>query len=121
MPDLHALALDGRLAADEADRARAADDYGHLVHRLPQAVVYPASAEDVRRVVRYAAPRLPVAPRGRGHSTQGQAQAAGGLVLDLAGLTALRELGPGEALVEAGSTWRALLRQTLPRGLTPRC
>ena len=35
--------LDGELRFDEVSRAAAADDFGHLVHRTPAAVLLPAS------------------------------------------------------------------------------
>src|SRR6266571_6944553 len=42
----HVPPLDGRLLFDDADRAAAADDFGHIVHRRPVAVLQPGSIED---------------------------------------------------------------------------
>jgi FAD/FMN-containing dehydrogenase len=56
----------------------------------PTAVVRPASAEEVARVVALAAGRgLALAVRGGGHSLAGHSTNDGGVVLDLSGMTAL--------------------------------
>ena len=74
--------LDGELVVDEASRTEAADDYGHIVHRKPVAVLRPGSVRDIATVVKFANKHgLKVATRGQGHSTFGQAQAGGGVVL----------------------------------------
>jgi cytokinin dehydrogenase len=113
-------ALDGELVLDPAALAAAADDYGHLVSRTPVAVLRPGSVQDVVRVVRFARRRgIAVAARGQGHSTNGQAQVAGGVVIDMATLAAVHEIGPDRAVVDAGVTWFELARETLARGLTP--
>ncbi|NUT29265.1 MAG: oxidoreductase, partial [Streptomyces sp.] len=39
--------LDGTLLTDTASRAAVADDYGHIVHRTPAAVLRPGSVRDV--------------------------------------------------------------------------
>ena len=46
--------LDGELAFDAATLAAAADDFGHIVHALPQAVLRPGSARDVQKLIRFA-------------------------------------------------------------------
>ncbi len=115
----HVPPLDGRLLFDDADRAAAADDFGHIVHRRPVAVLQPGSIEDVAAMVRFChAHRVPVAARGAGHATFGQAQAAGGLVIEMATLDAV-SVAADRVVVEAGARWSALLAETLPHGLTP--
>src|SRR5678815_2576308 len=47
-------AFDGVLLLDDASRAIAADDFGHLVHRQPLAVLKPATVDDVVKLVRFA-------------------------------------------------------------------
>lgn len=112
--------FDGSLLTDGASLAAAADDYGHMVHRQPSAVLKPGSVNDVVEMVRFARRNgIKVAARGQGHSTQGQAQVEAGVVVDMSTLNAIREVNPADALVEGGARWIDLLQQTIPQGLTP--
>jgi cytokinin dehydrogenase len=112
--------FDGVLLLDEASRAAAADDFGHLVHRQPLAVLKPDSVNDVVEVVRFARRNnIHVAARGQGHSTQGQAQVEAGVVVDMSTLATVHEINPTNALVDGGTRWLDLLVQTIPQGLTP--
>jgi cytokinin dehydrogenase len=117
--------LDGQLLVDPASLAAAADDFGHIVHDTPIAVLVPGSVADIVRVVLFArAHGLKVAAsRGQGdnesHSTQGQAQAQGGIVVDMSALSTIHEVNEHDALVDAGVHWSALLEQTVPLGLSP--
>lgn len=112
--------FDGSLLTDGASLAAAADDFGHMVHRQPSAVLKPASVNDVVEMVRFARRNhIKVAARGQGHSTQGQAQVEAGVVIDMSTLAAIREVNPADALVEGGARWIDLLQQTVPQGLTP--
>jgi hypothetical protein len=112
--------LDGTLSTDSASLAAVADDFGHIVHRTPVAVLRPGSAEDVAKVVRFArANGIRVAGRGKGHTAFGQSQAAAGVVIDMSTLNQIHSVGPGAAVVDAGVVWRDLLLATTPAGLTP--
>lgn len=112
--------LDGELVLDPAALAEAADDFGHIVHRTPVAVLRPGSGIDVVRLVRYAnAHRIEVAMRGQGHSTFGQSQVAGGVVIDSRTLNRVHEIRRDRVSVDAGATWLQLATATLERGLTP--
>ncbi|MFC4858758.1 FAD-binding protein [Actinophytocola glycyrrhizae] len=112
--------LDGELVIDEESRAEAADDYGHIVHRRPIAVLRPGSVRDIATVIRFAnAHRLKVAARGQGHSTFGQAQAGGGVVIDSRTLATIHRIGTGHAVVDAGVQWLDLIKATLAGGQTP--
>src|ERR671939_98027 len=112
--------FDGVLLLDEASRTAAADDFGHLVHRQPLAVLRPGSVSDVVKLVRFARlNNIKVAARGQGHSTQGQAQVEAGVVVDMATLATVHEINPTPALVDGGTRWLDLLAQTIPQGLTP--
>src|SRR5215510_14354700 len=92
--------FDGVLLLDDASRAAAADDFGHIVHRQPLAVLRPGSANDVVKLVRFARRNdIQVAARGQGHSTQGQAQVEAGVVVDMATLATVHEINPTNALV----------------------
>jgi FAD/FMN-containing dehydrogenase len=112
--------FDGVLLLDDASRAAAADDFGHLVHREPLAVLKPGSVNDVVELIRFARRNsIHVAARGQGHSTQGQAQVEAGVVVDMATLATVHEINPTNALVDGGTRWLDLLTQTIPQGLTP--
>ena len=65
--------ISGRVLTDDAARDAVATDFGRVIVRKPQVVVCPASADDVARVVKFAARNsLHVATRGGGHSQTGQ-------------------------------------------------
>jgi cytokinin dehydrogenase len=112
--------FDGVLLLDDASRAAAADDFGHLVHRQPLAVLKPGSVEDVVKLVQFARRNnIDVAARGQAHSTQGQAQVEAGVVVDMSTLATVHEVNSTNALVDGGTRWLDLLNQTIPQGLTP--
>jgi len=112
--------LDGTLTTDPAALAAVADDFGHIIHRTPVAVLRPGSVEDVVKVVRFArANNIRVAGRGKGHTAFGQSQAQAGVVIDMTALNQIRSVGPDRAVVDAGVVWRDLLLTTVPLGLTP--
>jgi cytokinin dehydrogenase len=112
--------FDGVLLLDDASRAAAADDFGHLVHRQPLAVLKPGSVNDVVNLVRFARrSNIKLAAQGQSHSTQGQAQVDAGVVVDMTTLSTVHEINPANALVDGGTRWLDLLAQTVPQGLTP--
>jgi FAD/FMN-containing dehydrogenase len=113
--------LDGRLLLDPADLAPYEDDFGHLIHRTPRAVLQPGSVADIAAMIEFCGPRrIPVAPRGQGHQTYGQAQAAGGLVIDMSPLNSITvDPDARTATAGAGAVWSALLTASLTKGLTP--
>lgn len=119
-PGIAIPGLDGELTLDPAALAEAADDFGHIVSRTPIAVLRPASANDVMKMVKYANKHgLKVAMRGQGHSTMGQAQVDGGVVIDSRSLNVIHSIQADRAVVDAGVTWSSLLGSSLPQGLTP--
>lgn len=123
----HATALaedfpsfDGVLLLDQASLDAAADDFGHIVHREPLAVLKPGSVDDVVKLIQFARRNnIKVAARGQAHSTQGQAQVEAGVVVDMATLASVHEINPTNALVDGGTRWLDLLAQSIPQGLTP--
>lgn len=112
--------LSGTVDTDEHSLRWASRDYGDVVHHLPAAVLRPATTADICAVVAHAGQLgLQVVPRGQGHSTGGQAQVLGGVVVDMNQLSDVHEVGPDYLVVDAGARWSDVLRVTLPRGLTP--
>lgn len=112
--------FDGVLLLDDASRAAAADDFGHIVHRQPQAVLRPGSVDDVVKLVQFARRNdIKVAARGQGHSTQGQAQVEAGVVVDMSTLASVHEINSTNALADGGTRWLDLVAATIPQGLTP--
>ncbi|SDM73848.1 FAD-binding protein [Allokutzneria albata] len=88
----------------------ASRDLGRIVSRQPHAVLRPRSAEDVAKVVRFCHDhRIPVAPQGTGHMTQGQRLVEAGLAVDVTALRTVRGHGPGWVDVDAGMLWSDLL------------
>lgn len=113
-------ALDGVLYTDQTSRAAAADDFGHIIQRQPLAVLLPGSTSDIVRMIQYARKhRLKIAGRGQGHSTYGQGQVAGGIVVDMRSLSTIHTISSDRAVVDGGVQWIDLLRATLAQGLTP--
>ena len=113
--------FDGALILDEASRREMAEDFGHIVHRMPAAVLRPGSTEDIVALVRFAHAHGPrVSMRGQAHSAFGQAQAEGGVVIDSRSLQRIHSISSQAAVVDAGVCWSDLLRATLAHGLAPR-
>jgi len=112
--------LDGALFTDSETRAEYADDFGNVVHRTPLAVLQPGSIQDVIRAIRFCrSHRIQVAARGQGHSTAGQSQVQGGLVIDMSTLREIEEQTQAYVVVQGGALWRELLADLIPRGLRP--
>ena len=113
-------ALRGRLHFDAAARAEAADDFGHLVRKLPEGVLRSGSAEDIALAIRWVARRgRRFAARGRGHSVLGRPMAENGIVGDMSRLRAIHGIEGDRVTVDAGATWSEVLAATLPLGLGP--
>jgi cytokinin dehydrogenase len=112
--------LDGVLLTDPASRRLAADDYGHLVHRKPVAVLRPGSVDDIVKIVHFARKRrIRISVRGQAHSGYGQAQARSGIVIDSSTLARIHHIGSDEAVVDPGVVLRTLILTAAGRGVTP--
>lgn len=111
---------DGALLTDDTVLADAGDDFGHVVAHRPAAVLLAGSTADVAALLRIAtAHGVPVAARGMGHSTFGQAQVAGGVVVDLRDVAGIGDIDGDTVTVGAGASWRAVVAATAAHGLTP--
>ena len=112
--------FEGDVNYDSTALDAAADDFGHLVRRVPLAVVRPQSGQDIVVAMRWATEHgSDIAARGQGHSIYGRSQVDGGIVVDMIALNRIHDLGDDRVAVDAGATWRSVLEATLPRGLTP--
>ena len=88
--------LKGELYFDDAVLQSAADDFGHVVHKKPVAVLRPGDAQDIAKLVQFANREgVKVAMRGQGHSFFGQTQVEGGVVIDSSSLNAVRIVKSG--------------------------
>ncbi|HEV3382703.1 MAG TPA: FAD-binding protein [Trebonia sp.] len=118
-PAVRVPALKGKLVFDNAALSTDADDFGHIIHDRPWAVLQPGDINDIVVMLRFCnEQRIPAAPRGQGHATYGQAQASGGLVIETGTLDAIK-VGAGSVEAGAGARWSSVLAATLPQGLTP--
>ncbi|MDI1480125.1 FAD-binding protein [Polyangium sp. y55x31] len=115
--------LDGQLLFAPGDLASAAEDFGHILHHTPIAVLLPGSIADIRALLRFAhAHRIPVGGMsmiGNTHSVYGQSQVEAGIVINMASLATIHEIDEDSALVDAGVRWVDLLAATTPLGKSP--
>jgi cytokinin dehydrogenase len=105
--------LKGELYFDDAVLQAAADDFGHVVHKKPSAMLRPGDAQDIAKLMQFANRQgLRVAMRGQGHSFFGQTQVEGGVIIDSSSLNAVRIVKSGSggtAEIGAGSKWHPVL------------
>lgn len=112
--------LDGALTYDAATLAKFADDYGHVIHHTPRAVLHPASVEDIVRMVQYANRHdIKVAMSGNHHATYGQSQVEAGIVINSRALNRILSVDSHSANLQAGVLWTELLKVSLPKNLAP--
>lgn len=113
-------ALEGELVSDAASLAHHSTDAGNSVVAVPVAVLRPASAKDISKMVKYCRRLgIQVAAHGQGHTTFGQSLVGGGLAIEMGTLKRIHSIEPGRAVVDAGLRWSELLPATLAQGLTP--
>ncbi|MGG6712978.1 UNVERIFIED_CONTAM: FAD-binding protein, partial [Salmonella enterica subsp. enterica serovar Weltevreden] len=67
------------------DTSSADKDFGGMISTKPLAVIKPTGTDDISKIIKLASrsPNLTVAPRGNGHSINGQAMAHKGIVIDM--------------------------------------
>jgi len=112
--------LDGVFRIDEAALNAAADDFGHVRHLKPIAVLEPASNEDIVKIVGFAREHgIKVAPRGKGHATFGHSQVEGGIQIQMIAYKPKPIFADGVIEVGAGLSWIQVLAATLKHGLRP--
>ena len=112
--------LDGELSFDQAVRDAAADDFGHIVHKAPEAVLIPGSDNDVAATIKWVSDRnRKFAPQGQSHSTFGRSEVQDGVVADMSALHAVGAVEGDRITVDAGAKWSEVLATTLAAGKTP--
>lgn len=112
--------LRGSLDSNIGGLREVAEDFGHILHAQPLAVLKPASVADIVDMMRWAGGRgLRVAARGRGHSTYGRAMTRGGIVIDMSTMNRIHSIEHDRIVVEAGATWRSVLDAAASQGLMP--
>ncbi|XP_077233714.1 cytokinin dehydrogenase 5-like isoform X2 [Tasmannia lanceolata] len=131
------LGVEGRLSVEATDVEMASLDFGGLSRDKPLAVLHPASVNDVVELMSSAygsARGFTVSARGHGHSINGQAQAANGVVIEMSRLKGswlrIGELAHSSSSssskggfyvdVWGGELWIDVLRGSLEYGLAPR-
>lgn len=123
------LELEGDLEFDNIHHA--SKDFGNRYHHLPAAVLYPKSVSDISSLIKYVyqmgpTSGLAIAPRGHGHSLEGQSQAHQGLVIDMESLAQSQDMHfhiKGEnpfVDVSAGALWINILKESLQNGYAPK-
>ncbi|XP_027180404.1 cytokinin dehydrogenase 7 [Coffea eugenioides] len=121
---LEDLQLQGSI--DYGPTGSASKDFGGMQITKPLAVIRPAGAEDIAKVIKLASrlPNLTVAARGNGHSINGQAMADRGLVIDMKSMESYNKIEvrrhPPCADVGGGALWADVLKCCVPFGLAPR-
>ncbi|KAK6256805.1 hypothetical protein QUC31_000264 [Theobroma cacao] len=133
--ELLRLGVDGQLSVDPSDVETASLDFGLLIRTEPLAVLHPASARDVAKLVKAAYGSnhgFTVSARGHGHSINGQAQTTNGVVIQMSGSRGSGRMASGkppqprvwarESYVDVwgGELWIDVLRSTLEYGLAPK-
>ena len=110
-----------RVSTRRADLEAASRDESSLPAALPQAVVWPASNDDVAAIVAFAVEhRVAVTARGAGTSLEGNPiPQRGGVVVDFSRMDRVLEIRPGDlaARVEPGVVYAKLNEALRPHGL----
>ena len=94
--------------------------HGELATDAPQAVLRTDSIDDVQAIVSYANDhRLSVTARGSGHSTFGQWQASGAIVIDMTTLRKVHDVTADAIVVDAGASWLDVIAHAYGAGGVP--
>lgn len=124
------LTLEGNISFKNI--AHAAKDFGNRFHFPPLAVLNPKSVSDISSTIKRifemgSSSEITVAAKGHGHSLEGQAQAHGGVIVNM---ESLRVPGmtfnggddqfPSYVDISGGELWINILHESLKHGLSPR-
>ena len=121
LAELRAIAGPENLRLAAGELAVYARDATPLIRGVPDAVIIPADAEQVARILRLATEhRIPVVPRGAGSNLcAGTVPLNGGIVLSTARMNRILEVAPDEMLARAqtGATTQAVNDAAAAHGL----
>jgi hypothetical protein len=110
--------LDGELRSDEVTRKGRDDDFGNIVHHMPEGVLLPGSADDVATTIQCTAQRgCKFAPQGQRHSTFGRSQVRSWIVADMSTLRYIGDVEDDRVVIEAGAKSSAAILTSLSRNL----
>uniref|UniRef100_A0A0E0LCV2 cytokinin dehydrogenase n=1 Tax=Oryza punctata TaxID=4537 RepID=A0A0E0LCV2_ORYPU len=127
--NVSSLDITSKIHTDHDTTTEASSDFGHIVEATPDGVFRPTFPADIAALIRLSLsqPTAPftVAPRGKGHSSRGQALAAGGIVVDMSALGGRGHrttVSVDGMFVDAGGEqlWIDVLHAALEHGLAPR-
>jgi cytokinin dehydrogenase len=115
------LEFDGQVLTDPASLAAAADDFGHIIHKTPAAILRPANSDDIVHATALARQyHGKVAPQGQSHSVWGRSMTdSNGGIVDVSSLHSVGAVQNDRITVDAGAKWSEVLAVTLPAGKTP--
>ncbi|CAN7562554.1 FAD-binding protein [Trinickia sp. LjRoot230] len=112
--------LDGKLAMDPATLAANTHDAGNMIHRAPCAVLYPASVNDLRKMIRYCATfHIPLTGNTGKNSVFGQTLVDSGLIVNMRSLNTIHSISSTSADVDGGVQWMDLIKAAYAQGVTP--
>ncbi|KAJ0978923.1 hypothetical protein J5N97_014397 [Dioscorea zingiberensis] len=124
---LRTLSVDGQFNFHNVSHA--GKDFGNRFQLPPSAVLQPKTISDISVTIKHVyqmgqSSSITVAARGHGHSLQGQAQAPGGIVVQMESLQESEIHVQSGSLpyvdVSAGELWINVLRESLKHGFTPK-
>ncbi|SFC05242.1 FAD-binding protein [Pseudoalteromonas denitrificans] len=110
--------FEGELITDITQLTQEADDFGHIHQYISQAILKPATYQDIIKMVKFANNYdLKIAVKGQGFSTNGETQTQAGVVIDMASLSEVFEINDAQVSAQAGARWIDVLEQTVPQNL----
>ncbi|KAL5713357.1 cytokinin dehydrogenase [Ranunculus cassubicifolius] len=126
--------IDNQISTDPFDIEKASLDFGGMIQTKPLAVLHPTSAADIATLVKSVYNSVEgyytVSARGHGHSINGQAQTASGVVIEMSRLRRKNKLplprisiqGNNSTYVDVwgGELWIDVLNWALKYGLAPK-
>ncbi|NRO98427.1 FAD-binding protein [Paraburkholderia sp. NMBU_R16] len=112
--------LDGKLVMDSTTLAGNAHDEGNMLWRTPCAVLYPASVDDISKMIRYCGRfGIGVSPNTGKNSVFGQTLVDGGLMINMRSLATIHSITSTHADVDGGVLWMDLIKAAFAQGVTP--